>query len=107
MCNTGVVLFRDNARPHTARRTTAVLTEFGWELFDHSPYSSDLAPHDFYIFLHLKKFLSYGELSGNEISGTIRPTVLKFGSHVVFLRRDSLGMGFEKIDYKEGLHGAL
>ncbi|GFX24653.1 uncharacterized protein TNCV_3344331 [Trichonephila clavipes] len=44
---------RDNARPHTARRTAAVLTEFGRELFDHSPYSFDLAPSDFHFFLHL------------------------------------------------------
>ncbi|GFV73509.1 histone-lysine N-methyltransferase SETMAR [Trichonephila clavipes] len=34
MLNAGVVLLRDNARSHTARRTAAVLTEFGWELFD-------------------------------------------------------------------------
>ncbi|KAJ4447519.1 hypothetical protein ANN_09526 [Periplaneta americana] len=39
-----------------ARRTAAVLTEFGWELFDHPPYSPDLAPSDFHVFLHLKKF---------------------------------------------------
>ncbi|KAJ4443031.1 hypothetical protein ANN_04681 [Periplaneta americana] len=56
----GVVLLHDNACPHTARRTAAVLTEFVWELFDHSPYSPDLAPSDFYVFLHLKKFLSSG-----------------------------------------------
>ncbi|KAJ4450185.1 hypothetical protein ANN_01592 [Periplaneta americana] len=62
----GVVLLHDNARPHTARRTAAVLTEFGWELFDHPPYSSDLAPSDFHVFLHLKKFLSSGERFGND-----------------------------------------
>ncbi|KAJ4426959.1 hypothetical protein ANN_26758 [Periplaneta americana] len=64
----GVVLLHDNARPHTARRTAAVLTEFGWELFDHPPYSPDLAPSDFHVFLHLKKFLSseiFTVLSGN------------------------------------------
>ncbi|KAJ4442943.1 hypothetical protein ANN_04541 [Periplaneta americana] len=47
----GVVLLHDNARPHTARRTAAVLAEFGWELFDHPPYSPDLAPSDFSRFL--------------------------------------------------------
>ncbi|KAJ4429305.1 hypothetical protein ANN_26309 [Periplaneta americana] len=60
MLTAGVVLLHDNARPHTARRTTAVLTEFGWELFDHPPCSPDLAPSDFHVFLHLKKFLSSG-----------------------------------------------
>ncbi|KAJ4440405.1 hypothetical protein ANN_08546 [Periplaneta americana] len=61
MLTAGVVLLHDNARPHTARRTAAVLTEFGWELFHHPPYSPDLAPRDFHVFLHLKKFLSSGE----------------------------------------------
>ncbi|GFV84203.1 mariner Mos1 transposase [Trichonephila clavipes] len=66
MLNASVVLLRDNARPHAARRTTAVLTEFGWELFDHFPYSSVLAASDFHIFLHLKKFLFSGERFGND-----------------------------------------
>ncbi|GFW71907.1 mariner Mos1 transposase [Trichonephila clavipes] len=57
MLTTGDVLLR-----HTA----AVLTEFGWELFDHPPYSSDLAPRDFHFFLHLKKFLSSGERFDND-----------------------------------------
>ncbi|KAJ4436137.1 hypothetical protein ANN_18764 [Periplaneta americana] len=66
MLTAGVVLLHDNARPHTAWRTAAVLTEFGWVLFDHPPYSPDLAPSDFHVFLHLKKFLSSGERFGND-----------------------------------------
>ncbi|KAJ4447820.1 hypothetical protein ANN_09828 [Periplaneta americana] len=66
MLTAGVVLLHDNARPHTARRTAAVLTEFGWELFHHLPYSPDLVPSDFHVFLHLKKFLSSGERFGND-----------------------------------------
>ncbi|XP_067002117.2 zinc finger protein ush [Anabrus simplex] len=53
-----VVLIQGNARPHTARRSASVLQEFGWEVFDRPPYSPDLAPSDFHIFLHLKNFLS-------------------------------------------------
>ncbi|KAJ4438847.1 hypothetical protein ANN_14800 [Periplaneta americana] len=60
MLTAGVVLLHDNARPHMARLTAAVLTEFGWELFHPPPYSPDLAPSDFHVFLHLKKFLSSG-----------------------------------------------
>ncbi|KAJ4451550.1 hypothetical protein ANN_03016, partial [Periplaneta americana] len=60
MLTASVVLLHDNARPHTARRTAAALTEFCWELFDHPPYSPHLAPSDFHVFLHLKKFLSSG-----------------------------------------------
>ncbi|KAJ4427740.1 hypothetical protein ANN_25393 [Periplaneta americana] len=66
MLTAGVVLLHDNARPHTARCTAAVLTEFGWDLLDHPPYSPDLAPSDFHVFLHLKKFLSSGERFGND-----------------------------------------
>ncbi|KAJ4429271.1 hypothetical protein ANN_26274 [Periplaneta americana] len=67
MLTAGVVLLHDNGRPHTARRTAAVLTEFGWVLFDHPPYSPDLAPSDFHVSLHLKKFLCSGERFGNDV----------------------------------------
>ncbi|GFU79973.1 mariner Mos1 transposase [Trichonephila clavipes] len=66
MLTAGVVLLHDNAHPHTARRTTAVFTEFGWELFDDPPYSPYLAHSDFHIFLHLKTFLFSGESFGND-----------------------------------------
>jgi len=31
---------------------------FGWEQFDHPPYSPDLAPGDCHLFLHLKSFVA-------------------------------------------------
>ncbi|GFT10796.1 HTH_48 domain-containing protein [Trichonephila clavipes] len=34
-----VLLLHDSACPHTARKTAAVLTESGWELFDQPPYN--------------------------------------------------------------------
>ncbi|GFY33202.1 uncharacterized protein TNCV_1240531 [Trichonephila clavipes] len=37
MLNAGVVLLRDNARPHMARRAAAVLTKFCWELLKQPP----------------------------------------------------------------------
>jgi hypothetical protein len=46
----------DNARLHTAAQTQALITSFGWEQFDHPPYSPDLVPSDFHLFVHLKKF---------------------------------------------------
>jgi len=30
--------------PHTAARTDALIKLFNWEIFDHPPYSPDLAP---------------------------------------------------------------
>ena len=46
-----------NTQPHTARRPTHLLQEFSWKVFNHPPYSLDLASSDFHLFLHLKKFL--------------------------------------------------
>ena len=58
MLSADVVLLHDNARPHTARRSTHLLQEFSWEVYNNPPYSPDLAPSDFHFFIHLKKFLS-------------------------------------------------
>jgi len=52
------VIIHDDARPHTAAATQNLITTFGWEQFDHPPYSPDLAPSDFHLFLHLKFFLA-------------------------------------------------
>jgi hypothetical protein len=52
------MMLHDNARPHTAAATRDLIATFGWEEFDHHPYSPDLAPSDFHVFLHLKTFLS-------------------------------------------------
>ncbi|KMQ86389.1 transposase [Lasius niger] len=57
MLTRGVCLLHDNARPHTARDTTALLERFKWDVLEHPPYSPDLAPSDFHLFLHLKKHL--------------------------------------------------
>ncbi|GFV65531.1 histone-lysine N-methyltransferase SETMAR [Trichonephila clavipes] len=54
----GVVFLLDNARPHTANVTKTLLRGFDWDVFDHPPYSPDLAPSDFHLFLHLKSFLA-------------------------------------------------
>lgn len=42
MLTSGVVLLHDN--------TQALLQKFHWDLFDHSPYSPNLAPSDFHLF---------------------------------------------------------
>ncbi|GBM70734.1 hypothetical protein AVEN_171467-1 [Araneus ventricosus] len=50
-----ILLLHDNAHPHTAA-ATQLLDQFGWEIFHHPPYSPDLAPSDFHLFLKLKEF---------------------------------------------------
>ncbi len=50
----GPVYFQqDNAKPHTAKITKAKIKELGWKLLPHPPYSPDLAPSDFHLFLSM------------------------------------------------------
>jgi len=53
-----VCLLHDHARPHSAHVTTALLKKFKWDILDHPPYSPDIAPSDFHLFLRLKKHLA-------------------------------------------------
>ena len=57
LLTSGVVLLHDNARPHTAARTRTLLEQFRWDVFDHPPYSPDLAPSDFHLFTRMKAWL--------------------------------------------------
>ena len=46
--------------PYTARRSTHLLLQFGWEVFSlHPPYSPDLAPNDFHLVLSASEFLEW------------------------------------------------
>ena len=45
------------ARWVPAHHTTALLEIFKLDTLDHPPYSPNLAPSDFHLFLHLKKHL--------------------------------------------------
>jgi histone-lysine N-methyltransferase SETMAR len=50
----GVLLYHDNARPHIARATQGRIQELQRELFEHPPFSPDLAPSDVLLFGLLK-----------------------------------------------------
>jgi hypothetical protein len=66
MLKSGLVFLLDNALPHTAAHTQALLEHFHWELFDHLSYSSDLAPVDYHLFTYLKNWLRSQYFSSNE-----------------------------------------
>lgn len=51
------ILLQDNARPHTARLTLDTISELGWEVLEHPPYSPDLSPCDYHMFGPLKEAL--------------------------------------------------
>lgn len=48
-----VLFLQDNARPHIAKMTLAKIAELKWEIMLHPPYSPDLSPIDFHLFLGL------------------------------------------------------
>jgi histone-lysine N-methyltransferase SETMAR len=42
------------------------LEHFNWVLFDHPPYSPDIAPSDYYLFTYLKNWLGSQRFNNNE-----------------------------------------
>ena len=68
-----VILHHDNARPHTAHATNALIAAKGWTVLPHPPYSPDLAPFDFFLFGPLKDCL-HGQKFDNdeEVKSAVR-----------------------------------
>jgi histone-lysine N-methyltransferase SETMAR len=50
----GVLLLHDNAPAHTSQVAMAAATDRGFKMSPHPPYSTELAPSDFYLFPKLK-----------------------------------------------------
>ncbi|UYV67065.1 hypothetical protein LAZ67_4003795 [Cordylochernes scorpioides] len=83
MLTKGVRFHHDNARPHTAHQTTALIEEFEWELVSHPPYSPDVAPSDFHFFPELKKNLGETQFQDDdeleeEVLGFLRGQAAEF-----------------------------
>jgi hypothetical protein len=66
MLTSGIVLLHDKTRPNTAARTQALLQHFNCELFDHLPYSPDLAPSEYHLFIYLMNWLRSQRFNNNE-----------------------------------------
>jgi histone-lysine N-methyltransferase SETMAR len=71
MISRGVAMIPDNALPQTAAATQNLITTFGWEQFEYPPYSPDLAPSDFHLFLHRKSFLTGRQFHDDEIKEAV------------------------------------
>ena len=61
-----VLFYQDNALCHKSLDTMAKLNELSFELLPHRPYSPDLAPSDYYLFVDLKKMLQGKRFYSNE-----------------------------------------
>lgn len=70
-----IILHHDNAWPHAALGTRQKIAELGWEILSHPPYSPDLAPSDYHLFLSLQNFLK-GKKFKNEAD--VRQVLLEF-----------------------------
>ncbi|GFW70566.1 histone-lysine N-methyltransferase SETMAR [Trichonephila clavipes] len=62
----GVVFHQDNARPPTSLVTRQKLLQLEWDTMPHPPYSSDLAPSDYYLFRSLQNFIDGKTFTSNE-----------------------------------------
>ena len=49
-----IILHQDNAPARRAESTQIEINLLGFEIFEHPPYSPDLAPMDFRVFPELK-----------------------------------------------------
>jgi len=58
MLSHGVCTLHDSTLPNSVHVTTALLEKFKWDILDYPPYSPELVPSDFHLFLHLKKHLA-------------------------------------------------
>jgi len=57
---------KDNAPAHKSVLAMGKLRDLHYELLEHSPYSPDLAPSDFFLFQKLKLFLAGQRFSSNQ-----------------------------------------
>jgi hypothetical protein len=67
MLTSGAMFLHNNMHPHTAARIPAVLEHCNWDLFDHPPYSPDVAPSDYHLFTYLKNCLGSQRFNNNEV----------------------------------------
>jgi histone-lysine N-methyltransferase SETMAR len=62
----GIMFQQDNARPHTSLVTRQKLQQLTWEVLLHPPYSPDLAPSDYHLFLSMANALGGVKLETRE-----------------------------------------
>ncbi len=64
--NNGVLLLHDNALVHKSHIVQAAIRQTGLVELNHPAYSPDIAPSDYHMFFHMKKFLRGKSFSSND-----------------------------------------
>jgi histone-lysine N-methyltransferase SETMAR len=62
----GVLLLHDNAPVHMSPKSQAAIRQCEFQQLNHPPYSTDLAPSDYFLFRVMKKFLRGKRFSNDE-----------------------------------------
>jgi hypothetical protein len=71
MLSPGVVMLHNNARPLTAAATKISSRHLAGNNSIIPPYSPDLGPGDFHVFLHLKTFLGGRRFDDDEVKEAV------------------------------------
>ena len=79
-----IALPQDNALAHRSTVAMAAIQKCGIQLVEHTPYSPDLAPSDYYLFLEVKKELGCHHFARDDV---MLWTTFLSDQNGVFLRR--------------------
>ena len=71
-------MLHDNTRPHSAVQTQDLIASFKWEQMDHPPYSTDLSPSDYHLFLHLQMLLGGKRFDDDDDDDGLKDAVQKW-----------------------------
>lgn len=58
MLSKGVSILHDNACPHVACQTVALLQQFAWDIITYPLHTLDLEPSDYYLLPKLNAYLA-------------------------------------------------
>ena len=78
-----LILHFDNAKPHTSKMTTQKISELQWTKLDQPPYSPDISPNDFFLYVYIKsKLQGYHPLSRYDLFNAIKEICEKKSSQI-------------------------
>jgi hypothetical protein len=98
---TGVLLFHNNVRPHTAHATVAKSRTHISECLLHPPHSPDLAPSGFHVFWAIKLELTGTEFrSDEEVQETIHDWICKQQKDFFFKSDSDFSQASEQIYFE-------